>query len=223
MVEARIDLLGRFDVSVDGRVVPAGAWVRRSASALVKVLSLAPGRSLHREQVLDCLWPGLAPEAARPRLHTATHYARRALGHRSAVVLHGDVLSLLPDAEVEVDVALFRRLAQVALRSRTATDVDAAIAVHTGELLPEDLFEPWTESERDSVRRLYVDVLRAGRQWDDVLRWEPADEQAHLELMRAAVAHGDRHGALRQFERLEQALAGELGISPGPEAVALRR
>jgi DNA-binding SARP family transcriptional activator/tetratricopeptide (TPR) repeat protein len=223
MVEARIDLLGRFDVSVDGRGVPAGAWVRRSASALVKVLSLAPGRSLHREQVLDCLWPGLAPEAARPRLHTATHYARRALGHRSAVVLHGDVLSLLPDAEVEVDVALFRRLAQVALRSRTATDVDAAIAVHTGELLPEDLFEPWTESERDSVRRLYVDVLRAGRQWDDVLRWEPADEQAHLELMRAAVAHGDRHGALRQFERLEQALAGELGISPGPEAVALRR
>jgi hypothetical protein len=114
-------------VRIDGRIFP-GAWVRRSTSALVKVFSLAPGRSLHREQVLGRLWPGLAPEAARPRLRTATHYARRALGHRSAVVLHGDVLSLLPDAEVEVDVALFRRLAQMALRSRTATDVDAAIA-----------------------------------------------------------------------------------------------
>ncbi len=48
------------------------------------------------------------------------------------------------------------------------------------------------------------------------------DEEAHLEVMRALMGRGDRHGALRQFERLDRALAGELGVAPSKEAVALR-
>ena len=56
------------------------AWSRRHAASLVKLLALADGRRLHREQVIDALWPGLGVEAAAPRLHKAAHYARRALG-----------------------------------------------------------------------------------------------------------------------------------------------
>ncbi len=51
---------------------------------------------------------------------------------------------------------------------------------------------------------------------------DPADEQAHLALMRRQAANGERHAALRQFDRLDRALRQELGIAPGPEATALR-
>jgi DNA-binding SARP family transcriptional activator/tetratricopeptide (TPR) repeat protein len=222
MVDVHISLLGRFQVRMDGRTVPDGDWPRRSASGLVKLLALAPGRSLHRERVLDALWPDLSPEDAAPRLHTAAHYARRALGNRSAVVLRGEIVSLLPSATVEVDVERFLSLARTALAGRAASEVDAALSAHRGPLLPEDVFEPWTETERELVRQAHLDLLREGRRWAELLQLEPADEQAHLALMRQHAERGDRRGALRQFERLDRALRAELGVAPSAEAVALR-
>ena len=56
-MNVHITLLGGFAVTLDGAVVPADAWSRRHASALVKVLALARGRRLHRDQVIDLLWP----------------------------------------------------------------------------------------------------------------------------------------------------------------------
>ena len=110
----RVDifLLGGFSVVVDGRPIAAQAWSRRNASALVKVLALQPDRRLPRERLLDLLWPDLLLDTAAPRLHKAAHHARTTLGSTSGVVLGGDVVSLLPDDEVVVDVALFEEAAQ---------------------------------------------------------------------------------------------------------------
>ena len=109
-------LLGGFSVSVDGREVPASTWGRRQAASLVKMLALAPGRRLHREQVMDALWPGLAPDAAAPRLHKAAHYARRALGQESGgIAVRNDMIELFPGDEVRVDAVEFRRAAEAAL------------------------------------------------------------------------------------------------------------
>ena len=59
----RIQLLGGFSVWSNGGVVPASAWRRKSA-ALVKLLALSPKSSMHREEVLEHLWPKLPPKAA---------------------------------------------------------------------------------------------------------------------------------------------------------------
>lgn len=77
-----IRLLGPFEVRLDGVPVPPVAWSRRDAAALVKVLALARDHRLHREQVMDRLWPDLAVSEAAPRLHKAAHFARRALARR---------------------------------------------------------------------------------------------------------------------------------------------
>ena len=76
---ATVNLLGPFRVEVDGRLVPDEAWSRRDSASLVKLLALAAGHQLHRERVMDALWPDLAPAEAMPRLHKAAHYARKAL------------------------------------------------------------------------------------------------------------------------------------------------
>lgn len=220
MDHVRVGLLGGFAVHVGDRLLPAAAWTRRSSSAVVKLLALAPGRSLHRDQVVDALWPDLAPDAAADRLNTAVHYARRALGSPQAIARRGELLAL--DATLEVDVDTFATLARTALRTATAADVDAALAAYPGPLLPDDLFAPWAEADRDRLAALHADLLRAGGRWEELLAREPADEQAHMELLRAHAARGDRRAVLRQFERLDRALRVELGVAPSEEAVALR-
>src|SRR5262245_16251306 len=74
-----VSLLGGFEVTGDGTTTHEACGRRRTAASLVKVLALAPGHRLHREQVIDLLWPDESPAEAAPKLHKAAHYARRAV------------------------------------------------------------------------------------------------------------------------------------------------
>lgn len=218
-----VRLLGGFEVAVDGVPVPPPAWARRQAASLVKLLALADGHRLHREQVVDGLWPGVPLDVAGPRLHKAAHYARRALGGDSGlVVLRNEVVALTDGAEVRVDVDEFRRAGRSALADGTPAAAAVALDVHTGPLLPDDLYEPWTEEPREAVRALHLDLLRLAGRWEELLREDPVDEPAHLALARAAAERGDVRGALRQLERMDQALRRELGTAPSAEAERLR-
>lgn len=222
-MKVEFSLLGGFSVAVDGRDVPASAWGRRQAASLVKMLALAPGRRLHREQVMEALWPGLAPDAAAPRLHKAAHYARRALGLESGgITARNDMIELFPGDVVHVDAVEFRRAAEAALAGGAEERATAALQLYAGPLLPEDLYETWAEEHRDALRQLHVDLLRFTRRWEELLQEDPLDEQAHLALAQALAGRGDARGALRQLERLDQALRRELGTTPSPQAEQLR-
>ena len=95
-MSVQVRLLGGFEVVSDGVPVAAEAWVRRQAAQLVQLLALSRDRRLHREQVVDALWPGLSWDSAGPRLHKAAHYARRALDDPGAVVLRQELVVALP-------------------------------------------------------------------------------------------------------------------------------
>jgi DNA-binding SARP family transcriptional activator len=93
-MSVRVRLLGGFEVDRDGVPVARDAWGRRQAAQLVQLLALTRDRRMHREQVIDALWPGLSWDAAGPRLHKAAHYARRALDDQGAVVLRHELVAL---------------------------------------------------------------------------------------------------------------------------------
>ncbi|HEX6249415.1 MAG TPA: AAA family ATPase [Nocardioidaceae bacterium] len=223
-MQLRIDVLGGFSVTVDGVTVPEAAWSRRHAAGLVKLLALSRGRRMHREQVIDALWPGVDLEAAGPRLHKAAHYARRALGdHPGSIVLRNDLVTLLPDADVVVDAVEFRTEAEAALADRSSERGARALAWYSGPLLPEDLYDEWTEPHRESLEMLHGEVLRLTGRWDALIRDNPADEEAYLASVRAAADAGDVREALRRLERMDHALRRELGTTPGPAVEELRR
>src|SRR5690242_12185111 len=222
MPEIHVTLLGRFAVAVGGIPVAEAGWKRRHAGAVVKVLSLAPGRRLHREQVIDLVWPGDTIAEAVPKLHKAAHFARRAIGMPDSVVLRGDQVVLYPGGSVTVDAVQFEDLARRALAAGDAVAAREALALYGGELLPADRYEEWAETRREQLSQSYLDLLRLDGQWEAVAELDPGDERAHLALMRRHAANGDRHAALRQFDRLDRALRQELGLAPGPEASALR-
>ena len=78
MRQLEVRLLGRFEVLVDSRPIPADAWAQRRAADLVKLLALAPGHRMPRDEVLETLWPQLGADAAAANLHKAASYARNA-------------------------------------------------------------------------------------------------------------------------------------------------
>jgi DNA-binding SARP family transcriptional activator len=59
-----IHLFGSFSVVADGLPVVADRWLRRKPQLLVKLLALQPYHQLHREQVMEILWPEHEPESA---------------------------------------------------------------------------------------------------------------------------------------------------------------
>ncbi|HET6752932.1 MAG TPA: AAA family ATPase, partial [Jiangellaceae bacterium] len=221
--KVEIRMLGGFEVLLDGSPVPVAGWPRPQAATLVKLLALAPGRRLHREQLVDRLWPDLTVAEAAPRLHKVAHYARRALGEdRTAIILRNETVALLPAAEVVVDVDVFERVAEEALAGGTPSAAAAAAARYGGTLLPEDLYETWAENRREHLRLRYLELLRLAGRWEDLLVEDPADEDAHVALMTQHVEAGDHRAALRQFERMDAALRRELGVGPGQRALAVR-
>src|SRR5918912_151030 len=77
----RIRLLGGFSVSVGAkRTIEENDWRLKKAAGLVKLLALAPRHQLHREQVMDLIWPQLNLSKAANNLRYTLHNARRAVG-----------------------------------------------------------------------------------------------------------------------------------------------
>ena len=208
-----VRLLGGFSVELGDRTVTAGDFERPLAAQLVKLLALRGGR-LHREQVIDALWPDRDVEQAAPQLHKMATYARKALEDKASIVFRDETVLLWPEREHDVDVR--------ELEDAAAGDDGHISDLYSGELLPEDLYEDWVGPERDRLRNLFIDALRRTARWDQVLAIEPADERAHVAIMQDLIARGHRLAALRQYERLESALQRELGVSPSAESRALR-
>ncbi|MET0740452.1 MAG: AAA family ATPase [Candidatus Nanopelagicales bacterium] len=213
-MRVEIGLLGGFVVTVDGVRVPDDAWRRRSSAALVKLLAITPALRLHREQVLDALWSEVSLDVAAPRLHKAAHFARRAIGLEDGVDLSRDVVTLLPGHEVVLDTRRFEELAQA--------DPDAAIDAYHGRLLPTDIYEPWTQLERDRLHQQYLHVLRERGHWRRLVSEDPADESAHMGLLTSLADAGDVRGALAAYDRMVRDLDRELGLVPSPAAQRLR-
>jgi DNA-binding SARP family transcriptional activator len=154
--EIHISLLGGFSVTVDGEPVP-NRWRLRKAKTLVKLLALAPGHRLHREVVVDRLWPDTEPQVAANNLHQIVHTIRRMMGPES-ITLSDDVARLCPSGGLSVDVDQFDRAAAVARSSGEITELQAALELWTGPLLPEDQYANWAEDHRERLTEAHAAV-----------------------------------------------------------------
>ena len=240
----RLALLGDFRVERDRCPLPEAAWGRRAhARTLLKLLALAPGHRLHREEIVDLLWPDADRASANNRfakaLHAARHALQPALSPRepsSFLQMRGDLL-ILDTARAWIDVDHFEALADAAGRSGEAAAYEAALDAYGGDLLPGDRYEEWAAARRVALRERYVDLLlglagalersgdaaRAGERWRQALALDAAREEAHRGLMRLYAASGSRHQALRQYQTCRAALQEELGARPDAATDALHR
>jgi predicted ATPase/DNA-binding SARP family transcriptional activator/DNA-binding CsgD family transcriptional regulator len=231
---------------VGSRSVGEQEWHLRKAQSLLKVLALSPGHRLHREQAMELLWPDLDPKAALNNLHYALRVARRTLEPPALASsapsrylrLRGEQLTLCPDSPLWVDVKAFEEAAATARHAfPEPAAFRAAIDLYSGELLPQDRYEPWLEERRTQLKELYLTLLlEVGALYEErkefgeaiealsrVVAEEPAHERAHLGLMRLYALLGRRREALSQYEHLREALLKNLGTEPDAATTSLQQ
>lgn len=232
----RLHLFGGFRVERDGGPPLADKWPHPSARALVKLLAVSPGHSLHREQAMENCWPDADAQAALGSLRVALHAARRAIepelaprASSSYLTGEGTLLRLDPRTVV-IDADVAETLAERALSGGSAGALAAALAAFTGELLPEDRYAPWAETRRrelnalhDRVRLALAEARLAEGETEAAtevalrsLAAAPAEERAHQVLIDAYRRQGLRRQAVRQYHLCREALAANSACVPGP-------
>ncbi len=159
-----IQLLGGFRISAGDRVVAGSARRLKKARNIVKLLALAHGNQLGRDELMDLLWPDLAPQVAANNFHRAVHFARKALADvgeagSSFLHLHEQVLHLTQTGSAWIDVHAFEAAATTALRSNDPEQYRSAIALYSGDLLPEDRYEDWASGRRVGLHDTYLTLL----------------------------------------------------------------
>lgn len=209
--------------------IPDTAWSLRKAAAIVKLLALSRTHLLHREYLMETLWPDHDPEMAGNNLRFTLHRARKALPMPGSFLrLTADAVHLYNEALLDIDVARFVAATATARGTRHPDDYRAALALYGGELLPEDRYEAWTEPHRDhywlTYRALRLELAAryeeqgalalAMLEVEHLLQEAPSDEEASATLMRLYRAAGQRNRALERYQRLCAALAQDDGSTP---------
>ena len=238
---ARIRLLGGFEASIGSRTVEEKDWRLKKAASLVKLLALAPGHRMHRDRVMDHLWPRSGMKASSNNLRQVLHRARRILdpgsGSRDRYLsVEHEQIVLCPRGRLWVDVEAFEEAAAAARSSRDLATYRAALDLYAGDLLPEDLYEVWAEGRREELRQLHLALLLeaaelyeerkeygpATKALSKAVAKEPTLEEAHAALMRNYALSERRREALAQYGRLEEVLSERLGTQPSPTVRLLR-
>ena len=212
---------------------------------LFAVLVLHANRAVSRDALIDAVW-GPRPGADN-RLQMAVARLRKTLegldgdaGSRVQTVGGGYLLSIAPG---ELDADEFHAGVHAGTRALEAGDfakaaglLHEALALWRGPPLAEVAFEDFAQGE---IRRLEELRLRAlecridaelqlGRHAELIAELEgllveaPAREHLAAQLMLALYRCGRQADALDVYQRVRSALAGELGLEPGPSLKALQ-
>lgn len=251
MVRLRIQLLGTFQVSLDG--APLTHFGADTARALLAYLAMNAGKYVPREIAASLLWPERDEARALHNLRQALTRLRSALGEQEAqqpfLQVTRETLCFCPQSPYWLDVAAFEeRLAAVrdhphrdlASCPSCVQQLEEAAALYGGSFLEGFYidsipFEEWLVVERERLHRLAMDLFyslaethqqraaydRAREYARRQIDLEPWREEAHQQLMRIMALSGQRSAAMAQYETCRRILADELGAEPSAETTAL--
>ena len=240
---ANVRTLGGFALVREGRALPASDWPSKKSRDLLKLLIARRGRSVHREVLIDVLWPDEDPDGIANRLSVALSGLRSVLDTDKRfpsdhyLVAEGESLAL-NTGNLSVDVERFLALAKRGLSLTNTGDQDAdealsvleaAEAMYSGDFLEEDAYQEWVIPLREEARASYVAVARvlgeaasargdhdsAIRCYLRILERDPYDEAASLALISATLGAGG-HGEARRHYGTYVARMRELDIEPAP-------
>jgi DNA-binding SARP family transcriptional activator len=243
----RVTTLGCFNIFVDGQSVQIDQWKRKQALALLKVLLTRRGRSVHRDQLIDCLWPDASEEQGRERLKVTVYSLRQELarlGFLSEIVRREGESYAIATESVWLDVVRFESLVKEAyalarrgLAEEALERFEEAGGLYRGDYLEGDLYSAWCVEERERLRELYLgameraatlyiegqDFERALECCQAALLQEPCRESLHRKAMSALLQQGRRDEAVAQYQTCVRNLQRELETSPMPETERLYR
>ena len=237
-VPLTLGCFGRFQLEIAGREFDCTALKPRPR-AVLHLLAVHAGRPVHRERLVEALWPEADVAAGARNLHVAISTVRHfvepeATRGGSLVLREGDAYRLaLPD-DAEVDLWTFEAKMSEARVARAAGDLRTAVAAYeraldryAGELLPEDGPAEWVVMHRERYRiaasdaaqaltELYLELRdpeAAARAGERGLQIDPYRDAQWRLVITALERAGDRAAAARA-RRDYAAMLADLGLPP---------
>src|ERR1700752_2734383 len=150
-------VMGTFRVEVAGTPVEPRHWRLRKARTLVAMLALSPDQRMHRDQVIERLWPDQDAKAGAHSLHQVLYVARRALGDgegHDLLTIQQEEVVLCTDCAVGVDALDFERTAAAALATGDEARLRQAPSLYRSDLLTDHPYLDWISERRASLKAI---------------------------------------------------------------------
>ncbi|MFO7679129.1 MAG: BTAD domain-containing putative transcriptional regulator [Chloroflexota bacterium] len=236
MTHLDLSFFNRFQATLDDQPVVNFRSVK--IQGLLIFLALTSKQAHAREKLAALFWPDEPDGVAKKNLRQSLYRLRQLLGEDDAqggpfLLISYSTVQLNPASDYRLDVADFL----VALEKG---ELETAVSLYHGDLLPSfscdsPPLDDWLRQERERHHRLALDALfklaaqnlaQADYQAAQSLArrqftLEPWREEAHQQLIQALALHGDRSGAIAQYETCRALLAEELGVEPAWETKQL--
>jgi DNA-binding SARP family transcriptional activator len=234
--QLRIHTLGRTRVlSAEGPL--EGSWLDNRAGEILKYLVCERHRTVRADEIVERLWPD-AGVRGTGGLRYFVHALRQQLEPRrpvrspSSFVLATRGGYALDEHRVWIDATEFEQHVKAGLAAYRRDDDETALArlqagldLYQGDFLSEDRYAEWAINERDRLRALAGDALRAlstlMQQRGDVpgalacamrlTELEPFDLDVHVTLLVLLLRSGRRSEALRRYGSLRRRMLTTFG------------
>jgi DNA-binding SARP family transcriptional activator len=238
--ELTIKALGR--IRVDSSEGPlGGTWLQQRPGQILKYLICERDRVVQADEIAEALWPS----SGRQALSSVRHFIHglrdklepaRAPRKPSTFVVTVRGGYAINRRHVRIDADLFSEAVRDGLAAVGRGNPEAAcellelgMSLYRGDLLEDEPYAEWAMPERDRLRAMATDSLRAltqialersdhgtaARHLDRLAEFEPFDSDIHRELLRVLLVAGRRSEALRRYSTFRARLNKEFGASPG--------
>jgi DNA-binding SARP family transcriptional activator len=240
----QIYLLGSFRLLVDGFVISNEYWQKRKAKLLVQILALKQSHEIHREELIEMLFPDVDLKMGNANLYRVLYAARFALepdrnsyASSNYLLTEGQQIKLSSTKRLWIDTEEFELKARNGLKTNNQELLESAVELYKGDLLEDEPFEQWLINKREKFRTIFHTVLRRLAEdaekrndteeshlwYDRILQHDPVDETAHRAKMRLYVEFGNNSLALKQYEKCCELLRRELSVEPDEETRRLKQ
>lgn len=241
---------GVFEIFRDGHKLAPEAFVRRKALRLLKLLVLRRGVPVHRDELVELLWPDAPPRSGANRLHGVVNALRSTIeserGSRASayVVCRDDRYRFNVEAPHSVDlydfldfVAAARDAQREGVDERALGLLEDAVRLYRGDLFADDAEDDALETHRVRLRHVYLDAVRSLAalriRWGHVdeaiwalrtaLDFEPVAIDLYELLIARLAAAGRLAEARQQYECCRAALRKHLDMEPPARIRALEK
>ncbi|MFD0589673.1 response regulator [Paenibacillus sp. GCM10027627] len=226
-----IRMLGTFYAETSSKQV--FKWRTAKEKELLVYLALQQGTPVHRDRIIEDLWPDDPFQKARVYLHTCISLIRKHLTSLglSGLLLYDKERYRLDADRVEVDALLFKSNLSTLKDSEASTidSMEETLEQYKGNLLQDEDY-PWAIMASEKLKATALEWLlkaaelrlaeghfvKAIETADRVVHLSPCDEHAYRILMQAYLMLGQHEQVHRTYKRLSVQLA-ELHV--GPSAV----
>lgn len=212
------------------------SWRTAKAQELFAYLMHYRHKPVHKEEILELLWPDTLPEKASALLHTTIYQIRRALQAHgiNLSIRYKDEGYVVEAGELLFDVEEWEKGIRYAppISQETLKQHKDLLALYRGDYLKE-LPYIWIEAEQERLRTIWLEHVKkliayhVGREkyneailyYTQIKEKQPYQEEGYFGLMKMNALLGNQGEVRKNFEQLLFRFQDDLGVQPRKEVL----